>query len=129
MTCPQPLRVRILKELSPPADLLTAEFFCPKGKFAANTFDEGPDNPSRRFAAGDLLAVTLLDVALGPQALRELLDTRNAEFGELLRDMPTDVDLWEANDANLATVVQFPSQRSRRKICPYCYLVHAGECP
>lgn len=84
-----------------------AEFFCPTGKFAATTFDALPDNPPHRFAAGDVLAVTLLDVAVEPRALQELLDTRSAEFDELLRDMPTDLDLWATTDTHLAAVDRF----------------------
>ncbi|WP_413784859.1 DUF6308 family protein [Mycolicibacterium elephantis] len=94
----------MLRELESPAEALAAEFFSPEGKFAATTFDALPNNPADAFTAEDLLAVTLLDVALSPRALRQLLESRSAEFARLLRDIPADLDLWEATDAHLAAI-------------------------
>lgn len=65
MTCP--LRVRILKELSPPADL------CATRPSITQLRCRRPTH------------VIPLDVTLGPQALRELLATRHAELMEVLR--------------------------------------------
>ncbi|WP_373693495.1 DUF6308 family protein [[Mycobacterium] burgundiense] len=66
----------------------------------AEHFDSGVDG----FSAEDLLAVTLLDVNLSPRAPRQLLESRSAEFVQLLRDIPADLDLWEATDAHLAAI-------------------------
>ncbi len=103
---PATLRARILDNLAPPADRLAAEFFSPAGPFAASSFDTLPDNPSDRFTATDLLAVTLLDVVLPPNALRKLLDTDRDRFSALLDAVPADVDLWEASDEHLAAALR-----------------------
>lgn len=92
------LQLRVPTFVESPADHLVAQFFDITGPFAATTFDALPDNPHDRFTAADLLAVTLLDVALPPSSVRRLLETESAMFGELLAAIPTDVDLWDATD-------------------------------
>jgi Family of unknown function (DUF6308) len=52
----------------------------------------------------DLLAVSLLDIAWRPAAVRQLLDTSAAMVPGLLSAIPSDVDLWEASDEDLAAV-------------------------
>lgn len=96
------LRERVLFFVSDPADKLVAQFFDTKGRFAATTFDMLPDNPPNQFSTTDLLAVTLLDVALPPDSVREVLDTKAKLFSELLTALPVDVDLWNATDDDLA---------------------------
>lgn len=96
------LRERVLLFVAEPADKLVAQFFDTTGRFAATTFDMLPDNPPNRFTTTDLLAVTLLDVALTPDSVREVLDTKADVFGELLAAIPVDVDLWDATDEDLA---------------------------
>lgn len=104
MTASPSLCNRVLSELESSAEALAAEFFSPEGRFAATTFDALPNNPVDGFSAEDLLAVTLLDVTLGPRALRQLLESRSAEFVQLLRDIPADLDVWEATDEHLAAI-------------------------
>ncbi|RBY91058.1 DUF6308 family protein [Blastococcus sp. TF02A-30] len=50
-------------------------------------------NDPNAFTAEDLLAVSFLSVVVPPLAARELLDTRAAEFGALLRELGPDRDL------------------------------------
>lgn len=95
------LQARVLHFVEDPADKLVAQFFDTTGRFAATTFDTLPDNPPDRFTTSDLLAVTLLDVALPPPSVRQLLDTESAKFRELLAAVPNDVDLWAATDYDL----------------------------
>lgn len=95
------LRERVLFFVSDPADKLVAQFFDTKGRFAATTFDTLPDNPPNQFSTTDLLAVTLLDVALPPDSVRDVLDTKAGLFSELLTALPVDVDLWNATDDDL----------------------------
>lgn len=96
------LRVRVLSYVSDPADQLVAQFFDTTGRFAATTFDTLPDNPPNLFTTTDLLAVTLLDVALPPDSIRRVLDTEGGSLSELLAAIPADVDLWNATDDDLA---------------------------
>lgn len=71
------------------------------GHLAAITLDALPDNPPYSFSTTDLLAITLLDLMLEPQAVRTLLETRSRLFSDLLEDTPTDIDLWNATDDDL----------------------------
>lgn len=96
------LRERVLSFVADPADNLVDQFFDTTGRFAATTFDMLPDNPPNRFTTTDLLAVTLLDVALTPDSVRAVLDIKAEAFGELLAAVPADVDLWDASDDDLA---------------------------
>lgn len=95
------LQQRTLTFVAKPADRLVAQFFDTTGPFAATTFDTLPDNPYDRFTAADLLAVTLLDVALPPSSVRRILDTEATVFSELLAAIPADIDLWDASDVEL----------------------------
>jgi len=54
--------------------------------------------------ADDLLAVSLLDIAWQPGAVRELLGTAAGKVSGLLSAIRSDVDLWDATDEHLAPV-------------------------
>jgi Family of unknown function (DUF6308) len=72
--------------------------------FAGMTFSDLGLNPACEFTADDLLAVALLDITWRPQVVRVLLQTHKHQFADLLADIPTDVDLWEASDVTLKAV-------------------------
>jgi hypothetical protein len=77
---------------------LVHTYYDPDEPFAGHTFDDG-DNPPNRFTAGDLLALTTLDVACGPIAIRSLL--HGEHWSRLLGGVPAGVDLWDADDGAL----------------------------
>lgn len=96
------LQSRVLSFVGEPAKRLVEQFFDTDGPFAATTFDTLPDNDRDRFTTTDLLAVTLLDVALPPPSVRSLLKTDADKFSDLLAAVPDDVDLWNVSDEDLA---------------------------
>lgn len=96
------LHERVLRLVEKPADRLVAQFFDTAGLFAATTFDLLPDNLPDRFTTTDLLAVTLLDVALPPPAIRRLLESEASAFNGLLSAVAVEVDLWDASEDDLA---------------------------
>ncbi|MBX9921136.1 MAG: hypothetical protein K2Y33_15145 [Mycolicibacterium frederiksbergense] len=96
------LQNRVLSFVGEPAKRLVEQFFDTDGPFAATTFDTLPDNDRDRFTATDLLAVTLLDVALPPPSVRSLLKTDAEKFNDLLAAVPSNVDLWDVHDEDLA---------------------------
>ncbi|GAS97131.1 uncharacterized protein RMCC_4097 [Mycolicibacterium canariasense] len=96
------LQQRVLSFVAEPAMRLIEQFFDTEGSFAATTFDTLPDNDRIRFTTTDLLAVTLLDVALPPSSVRSLLESDASKFNGLLAAVPGDVDLWDASDEDLA---------------------------
>jgi hypothetical protein len=61
-------------------------------------------NPRDAITGDDLLAVALLDITWRPGAVRDLLENRAALLSELLAGIRSDLDLWEAADADLAAV-------------------------
>jgi hypothetical protein len=85
------------------AQLLDA-YFDPQRRFAGDTFlslgrrDGGDPNPDS-FEVPDLLAITLLDVSVGPAAMRTLLhdDVFRNEVGSMLVNVPLDKDVWEVD--------------------------------
>jgi Family of unknown function (DUF6308) len=81
-----------------------AAYFDPAEGFAGMTFTTLGDNPPDRFTAADLLAVSLLDISWRPDVVRRLLGSDRDRFTGLLAGVRTDVDLWQASDADLATV-------------------------
>jgi len=83
------------------AGLLTA-YFKPEGPFAGATFDTLGTNERNRIGEDDLLAVTLLDLRVPALAVRRLLGEDEAAAGAAIGDIPDDVDLWEADDDQLA---------------------------
>jgi hypothetical protein len=68
------------------------------------TFSDLGHNPPCEFTADDLLAVALLDITWRPQVVRVLLQTHREQLADLLADIPTDVDLWDASDVTLKHV-------------------------
>jgi hypothetical protein len=70
-------------------------------EFAGMTFSDLGHNPPDEFTADDLLAVSLLDITWRPQVVRVLLQTHRQQLTDLLADIPTDVDLWDASDVTL----------------------------
>lgn len=54
--------------------------------------------------ADDLLAVSLLGIAWRPCAVRMLIDDHAQKVSGLLAAICSDLDLWDASDADLATV-------------------------
>lgn len=96
------LQQRVLSFVVEPATRLVEQFFDTEGPFAATTFDTLPDNDRIRFTTTDLLAVTLLDVALPPSSVRSLLESDAGKFNGLLAAVPGDVDLWDVSDEDLA---------------------------
>lgn len=96
------LQDRVLSFVGEPAKPLVAQFFDIDGPFAATTFDTLPDNDRDRFTTTDLVAVTLLDVALPPPSVRSLLETDADKFNDLLAAVPGNVDLWDVSDEDLA---------------------------
>ena len=81
-----------------------AAYFDPAEGFAGMTFSTLGDNPPDRLTAADLLAVSLLDISWRPDVVRRLLGSDQDRFAGLLAGIRTDVNLWQASDADLATV-------------------------
>jgi hypothetical protein len=96
------LATRIAGVITPPARRLLKTFFDPARGFAATTFDDLGENPPDRFTTDDLLATTLLDMRYRPRAVRAILVDQVEELTAILKAVPTDVDLWEATDEDLA---------------------------
>lgn len=72
--------------------------------FAGLTFLELPNNHPYAISAEDLLAVSLLDVAFGPSAVRSLLfdSEYQSRVCRLLQGIPHDRPLWEVDDLDAA---------------------------
>jgi len=81
-----------------------AAYFRPEEDFAGLSFTCLGSNPRDAVTASDLLAVSLLDIAWRPEAVRQLLDTSAAMVSGLLCAIRSDIDLWEASDEDLAAV-------------------------
>lgn len=85
---------------------LVHRYFDSDGGFSGAAYDVfagGGDAMGRRsvFGSEDLIAVTLLDVEVpGPAALA-ILEHRAPELNALLADVPFDVDLWDADPADV----------------------------
>ena len=112
-----------------------AAYFSPGEDFAGLSFTCLGSNPRDAVTASDLLAVSLLDIAWRPEAVRQLLDTSAATVAGLLGAIRSDIDLWEARDEDLAAVdplwdalLQMPGvgtataskllARKRPRLCP-----------
>lgn len=78
---------------------LVRAYFDPETPFAGYTFDDLGENPSEEITPSDLLAVSLLDVAIPAPSVRALIENP-ARWSELLRQerIPDDVPLWEMTD-------------------------------
>jgi Family of unknown function (DUF6308) len=81
-----------------------AAYFSQDESFAGLTFTCLGSNPPDKVTADDLLAVSLLDIAWQPGAVRELLGTAAGKVSGLLSAIRSDVDLWDATDEHLAPV-------------------------
>jgi Family of unknown function (DUF6308) len=92
---------RLDELLAPPTDLLVKAFFDPKETFAGLTFDTLGTNTPDRLGFDDLVAVSLLDVAFAPKAVRSMFNEDADRISTLLRNIPVDLDLWDATDEQL----------------------------
>jgi hypothetical protein len=81
-----------------------AAYFTPGQGFAGLSFTSLGANPRDAVTADDLLAVSLLDITWRPDAVRELLDIKDAVISGLLSDIRSDIDLWDVSDADLKAV-------------------------
>jgi hypothetical protein len=112
-----------------------ALYFSAAEDFAGLSFTCLGSNPRDAVTASDLLAVSLLDIAWRPEAVRQLLGTSAAMVSGLLSAIRSDIDLWEASDEDLAAVdplwdalLQMPGvgtataskllARKRPRLCP-----------
>jgi hypothetical protein len=92
---------RIRSVLEPPSRDLVAAYYDPEGPFAAHTFEALGENARDAFAADDLLALTLLDLALSPRAVRAVFGPLGSEIAGHLRAVTDARELWEASDEDL----------------------------
>jgi hypothetical protein len=81
-----------------------AAYFDPAEGFAGMSFGTLGENTPGAVTADDLLAVSLLDIAWRPEAVRHLLGSKAGPVSAMLSAIPADIDLWAATDAELATV-------------------------
>ncbi len=81
-----------------------AAYFDPAEGFAGMSFGTLGQNPPGAVTTDDLLAVSLLDIAWRPEAVRHLLGSQAGPVSGMLRAIPGDVNLWAASDAEVATV-------------------------
>jgi hypothetical protein len=86
--------------VAPGLDFAVAAYYAEPG-FAGMTFTDLGRNPPWEITPDDLLAVSLLDIAWRPQAVRTLLGSHRRQFGQMLTDLPQDTDLWDASGATL----------------------------
>jgi len=81
-----------------------AAYFSQDESFAGLTFTCLGSNPPDEVTADDLLAVSLLDIAWQPSAVRELLGPAAGKVSGLLAAIRGDIDLWDATDEDLTAV-------------------------
>jgi hypothetical protein len=81
-----------------------AAYFDPAEGFAGMTFGTLGENPPDQLTADDLLAVSLLDITWRPDVVRRLLGSDREEIAGLLGGISTEIDLWQASDADLGAV-------------------------
>ena len=81
-----------------------AAYFSPDESFAGLSFTTLGSNPRDEVTADDLLAVSLLDIAWRPDAVRQLLGADAGTVSRLLAAISSDTDLWEATDEDIAAV-------------------------
>lgn len=72
-----------------------ARYFDPDTGFAADTFNTVGDNDPFDLTESDLLAVSLLDTPLPPNAVRGLLGPDRGTFAHALHEIGPDLDLWD----------------------------------
>jgi Family of unknown function (DUF6308) len=81
-----------------------ALYFDPDAGFAGLDFSCLGSNPPDEVTADDLLAVSLLDIAWRPLAVRHLLGAGSEKVSGMLAAVRPDIDLWNASGADLAAV-------------------------
>jgi hypothetical protein len=81
-----------------------AAYFDPAEGFAGMSFCTLGQNPPGAVTADDLLAVSLLDIAWRPEAVRQLLGIEAGRVSTMLSAVPADADLWAVSDEEVATV-------------------------
>jgi hypothetical protein len=81
---------------------LVEAYFNPSKDFAGRDFDTLAPNPPNEIGLPDLLAITLLDVAVGPLAMRTMLGWNRDETKREWDDLPLSTDLWDASEEHLA---------------------------
>ena len=91
-----------------PSGALSAYFYGASRRFSGSVFDSfagGGDRPDvqNRITHEDVLAVAAVNVTVSARLSRQLLtDPVAGRLEQLLRRLPTDVDLWDADDEMLA---------------------------
>ena len=88
----------------PGLDRALAAYFDPAEDFPGMSFSSLGRNPAGEATADDLLAVSLLDIAWRPEAVRHLLGSQAGEISAMLAVIRADLDLWDASEADLAPV-------------------------
>lgn len=73
---------------------LMAAYFDPASSFAGDTFNTLGSNPASSVTRDDLLAVSLLDTPIRPNAVRGLLGPDHKTLCRKLRGIGPDVDIW-----------------------------------
>jgi hypothetical protein len=81
-----------------------AVYFDPDAGFAGLDFSCLGSNPPNELTADDLLAVSLLDIAWRPRAVRCLLGAGSEKVSDMLTAIGSGIDLWDATSADLAAV-------------------------
>ncbi len=81
----------------------------PDEAFAGLSFTCLGSNPRDEVTADDLLAVSLLDIAWRPDAVRQLLGAGAGVVSGMLGAISSDIDLWDASDADLASSRRQPA--------------------
>ncbi len=92
--------------LVPRAAELVSAYYDDHGPFAGATFEQLGRNDPESIGTDDLLAVTLLDVAVKPRGVRQILGAEAAYLSTALRDLDGDLPLWEADDFVLHTATE-----------------------
>lgn len=90
----------------PVARALLEAYYDPTGRFAASTFESMGNNDPYCITTDDLLALTLLDVSVPPDTLRDVLGADAESLSKRLRSIGPDASLWEAPDAQIAAASQ-----------------------
>lgn len=91
----------IKKILIPQGLALVSEYYDETGSFAGALFETLGTNDPNRIGLDDLLALTLLDVKVTPPGVRRVLGADAADLSACLAALPSDLPLWEADDAVL----------------------------
>ncbi len=88
--------------LVPGAVELVSAYYDDDGPFAGATFERLGQNDPRSIGTDDLLALTLLDVAVRPRGVRQVLGPEATFLATALQGLGGDAPLWEADDLLLS---------------------------